>query len=706
MPTTAPHKLVIVESPAKAHTISKYLGKGYKVIASQGHVRDLPKSQMGVDPDNDFAMKYITIRGRGDILEMIRKESKNASSILLATDPDREGEAISWHLANVLHIPDNAPCRIEFHEVTKKAVQNAIRAPRKLDIKRINAQQARRALDRLVGYKISPLLWVKVKKGLSAGRVQSVATRMVVTRERDIESFIPEEYWEITAECTVDRGMRAPFKAKLSAIDGGKVKIGNNSDSDKAVERIEKAKFVVTDVKTNERKKAPAPPFTTSSLQQEASRKLNFTTSRTMRVVQQLYEGVDIEGEGTLGLVTYIRTDSVRVSDDALKSVRELISNKYGKKYLPEKPVIYKGRKDAQDAHEAIRPTELSLDPESVKSSLKREQYQLYKLIYNRFVASQMQPAAYRTMTAEIGGDNVCLRFYGEQKEFSGFTCLYEEGSDDTTVSNETVLPKLAIGQKIKATGIEATQHFTQPPGRYTEASLVRAMEEIGIGRPSTYAPTISTIISRGYVSRENKRLYPTELGRMVTGMMEEYFPDVVDNEFTADMENRLDEVEDGNTEWKQLLREFYPQFVNALNVAEKEIEKIEVKDEVSDIPCEKCGAMLVYKMGRYGKFLACPNFPACRFTKPIVRYIGVKCPKCGGELVEKNSRKNRKFYGCEKYPDCDFVSWDKPVTDRCPRCGSYMIEKHTGKGVVYHICSNETCRYKTEINEDLEDKK
>ena len=695
---TTKQKLIIVESPAKARTISKFLGKGYKVEASQGHVRDLPKSQIGVDVDDDFALKYITIRGRGDILTRIRKEARNASQIYLATDPDREGEAISWHLAGVLDMDVNKPCRIEFHEVTKKAIQSALKNPRKLDMGRVDAQQARRVLDRLVGYKISPLLWAKVKKGLSAGRVQSVATRMVVMREADIEAFIPEEYWDVLIKMNVpnSRGKKAQFAARLASVDGVKAE-----EAERAVERINKAHVAVSSVKMSEKHKSPAAPFTTSSLQQEASRKLGFTTAKTMQVVQQLYEGVDLEGEGTQGIVTYIRTDSVRISEDALDGLRDYIGNRFGAEYLPEKPIEYKGRKNAQDAHEAIRPTDVNRTPEKVKGSLTKEQYNLYRLIYNRFLACQMKPASYETMTMDLSGDGIGLRFYGEHKKFAGFTSVYEEGTDDEIASSETTLPQLKEGDAVTVEDVLSEQHFTQPPSRYTEASLVRALEEKGIGRPSTYAPTITTIISRGYVSREKKRLYPTELGRMVTAMMEEYFEDIVDTEFTADLEDKLDTVEDGGVDWKEIIREFYPGFKKALDVAEQQIEKVEIKDEPSDEPCDKCGAMMVYKMGRFGRFLACPNFPDCRNTKPILNYIEAPCPHCGSRLMEKTSRKNRKFFGCECYPECDFVSWEKPVINKCPQCGGFMVEKRGRKGEIWHLCASETCRCRVEVQTD-----
>lgn len=705
---TTKQKLIIVESPAKAKTIGKYLGKGYKVEASQGHVCDLPKSQLGVDTDSDFDLKYITIRGRGDILSRIRKEAKNASQIFFATDPDREGEAISWHLFHVLGVGENEPCRIEFNEVTKKAVQAAIKNPRKLDTGRIDAQQARRALDRLVGYKISPLLWVKVKKGLSAGRVQSVATRMVVEREREIENFIPEEYWDISAVCRVQGEKKAGvFNARFVSMDGKKTTVHNAEEAEQIRRLIEKGEFTVSEIKKKEKKRQPAPPFTTSSLQQEAGRKLSFTTAKTMQVVQQLYEGVELQGEGSQGLVTYIRTDSVRISDEAMAALRAYIPGKYGKEYLPEEKNEFKGRKNAQDAHEAIRPTDVTRTPESIKNSLSREQFMLYRLIYNRYVASQMTAAVYETMSAEITDARIGLRFYGEHKVFAGFTALYEEGTDDAAETVETTLPALKEGQKIGIDEISSEQHFTQPPSRYTEASLVRTLEENGIGRPSTYAPTITTIIGRGYVSREKKRLFPTELGIMVTEMMEKYFSRIVDTEFTASMEEQLDEVEEGKLDWKQILREFYPEFEKTLAIAEKEIEKVEVKDDVSDVPCDKCGTMMVYKMGKFGRFLACPNFPACRNTMPILTYIEASCPQCGKRLLEKSSRKNRRFYGCEGYPECGFVSWDKPVNEKCPKCGHYMVEKKNSRSEIIHLCANENCRYKTapiqaevEINE------
>ncbi len=687
------YKLVIVESPAKARTISKFLGRSYKVEASQGHVRDLPKSQLGVDVEHDFEPKYITIRGRGEVLERIRKEAKGAKSIILATDPDREGEAISWHLATILGIDPESACRVEFNEITEKTVKNAIKEPRAVNMQLVNAQQARRLLDRLVGYKISPLLWVKIKKGLSAGRVQSVATRMVVDREQEIEQFEPEEYWYVDAQL---RAGGKQLQARLISLDGERVTLSDAEQANEAKARVEKGGFVIRSVKRGERRKHPAAPFTTSNLQQEASRKLGFTTAKTMQVAQQLYEGVDIEGRGTLGLISYIRTDSVRLSDEAVAAAREMIAERYGEQFVPEKPNVYKGRKSAQDAHEAIRPTNLELRPEDIKASLTKDQYNLYRLVYLRFVACQMADALYETQQIEIASDSgVVLRSSAERLKFAGFTAVYEEGTDDAPNQDEhgsSLMADVSEGDHAELLSDEATQHFTQAPARYTEASLVRALEEKGIGRPSTYAPTISTILARGYVMREKKQLFPTELGVMITDMMKEYFADIVDIAFTAGMEEQLDEVEEGKLDWHKVLSDFYGPFEKTLENAESKIEKVEIKDEVSDVPCDKCGAMMVYKLGRYGRFLACPNFPECRNTKAIQVEIDAPCPKCGGKLLQKTSRKGRKFYGCERYPECDFVSWDMPVGEKCPKCGSYMTLSHTKKGDFY-VCANENCR-------------
>ena len=688
-------KLIIVESPAKARTITKYLGKGYKVEASQGHVRDL---------DHDFALKYITIRGRGDILTRIRKEARTASEIYLATDPDREGEAISWHLGQVLGMNLQEPCRIEFHEVTKRAIQNAIKNPRPIDMGRVDAQQARRVLDRLVGYKISPLLWAKVKKGLSAGRVQSVATRMVVMREQDIEAFIPEEYWDVTvkAQAHGGRGRKTHFTAKLVTLDGAKANITNGADAQKAVERIQKAHFAVYTIKRGEKRKFPAAPFTTSSLQQEASRKLGFTTAKTMQVVQQLYEGVDLEGEGTQGIVSYIRTDSVRISEEAMTALREYIPERFGPDYLPETPIEYKGRKNAQDAHEAIRPTMPEMAPDQVKDSLTGDQYKLYKLIYERFIASQMTEAKLETTSVSFDANGCTYRSTGTKVLFPGYTAIYTEGRDDGA-EEEAVIPAVNAKDVFKAEKVEKEQKFSQPPARYTEASLVKLLEEKGIGRPSTYAPTISTIIERGYVRREKKQLVPTELGFVVTKIMKENFSDIVDIKFTADMESKLDLIKDGEEPWKEVIREFYGPFEKTLEKASESIEKVVIPDEVSDVKCEKCGSMMVYKMGRFGKFLACPNFPNCRNTKAIVEKTDVKCPLCGGEIIKRKSKKGKVFYGCEKYPECSFVSWDKPVKEKCPKCGGLMVHK-TGHGGGFDACIAEGCGYTTKQNK--QDKK
>ncbi len=698
------YKLVIVESPAKARTVARFLGRDYKVEASQGHVRDLPKSQFGIDPDNDYAMKYITIHGRGDILAKLRKLAAGASVVYLATDPDREGEAISWHLAQALKLDTDQLLRVEFHEITKNAVKEAIKNARKIDMDRVNAQQARRALDRVVGYKISPLLWGKIKKGLSAGRVQSVAVRLIVEREDEIDAFIPEEYWELFAdfENPTAKGKKAPLRAKLSKLKGKKAAVNNEKAAKKAKELIEKCEFTVGSVKRGQRKKSPAPPFTTSTLQQEASRKLNYTSSRTMQVVQGLYEGVELGKEGSQGLVTYIRTDSVRVSQEAVSAVRDEIVKVYGKEHLPKTPREYKTNSRAQDAHEAIRPTEVTRTPESIKAFLSREQMQVYRLIYNRFLASQMKDALYDTLAADFVCEGTALRYYAEHKSFAGFTSIYEEGEDESAGAVPVAMPEFKEGEKIQVTDVEMEQHFTQPPARFTEASLIKSLEEKGIGRPSTYAPTIGTVIARGYVSREKKRLYPTEMGRMVNSVLMEYFSPVVNQEFTAQMEGKLDEVADGKQDWKEILSDFYPSIMGMVEKAESHMEKIEIPDEVSDIPCEECGSMLVYKMGRYGRFLACPRFPECRFTKPILTYIEAPCPKCGSRLLEKTTRKGRKFYGCEKYPECDFTSWDKVDTEKCKKCGHYMVQKYR-KNSLFRLCTNETCRHHEEVEEQKE---
>ncbi len=695
------YKLVIVESPAKAKTIGKFLGRGYKVEACNGHVRDLPKSQIGVDVEHNFEPRYITIRGRGEILEKIRKEARGASKVILATDPDREGEAISWHLANILKIDPASDCRVEFNEITAQAVKAAMKKPRPINLQLVDAQQARRVLDRLVGYKISPLLWAKVRKGLSAGRVQSVATRMIVDREAEIDAFVPQEYWTITAKFT-DGNQK--FVAKYVGKGDEKTEITSEAQAREVRDFLLGQTYSVTAVKSGERRKNPPPPFTTSNLQQEAVRKLSFTTKKTMQIAQMLYEGVDIEGEGSVGLISYIRTDSTRLSDEALTAAREYIADNFSPEYLPETPNVFKGRKNAQDAHEAIRPTHALYSPEKVKASLTRDQYRLYKLIYDRYLASQMTPAVYETLNIELAGGGAQFRFGGMKKKFAGFTVLYEEGQDEPA-EKETALPKVAVGDSVTMADLAPEQHFTQPPPRYTEASLVRAMEEKGIGRPSTYAPTITTILARGYVTRENKALVPTELGVLVTEMMTENFKSIVDMQFTADMEEELDTVEEDGKDWHEVIEKFYGPFSEQLEAAEKNIEKVEVKDEVSDVRCDKCGAMMVYKMGRFGKFLACPNFPACRNTMPIVRAIDAHCPKCGGAILVRNTKRGRVFYGCERYPECDFTSWDMPVDDRCPVCGSPMVLKRDRKkDISWHVCTNESCKHRVEVEAPAQD--
>ena len=681
--------LVIVESPAKAKTIGKFLGSHYKVIASNGHVRDLPKSQMGVDVEHDFEPKYITLRGRGEVLEKIRKEAKKADKIYLATDPDREGEAISWHLAHILHLDPASKCRIVFNEITANAVKSSIKNARPIDMRLVDAQQARRVLDRLVGYKISPILWAKVQKGLSAGRVQSVATRIICDREQEIMDFVPEEYWSITAHLH-EKNSKKNFDAKYYGEDGKKRELRSEADAKSVLDRIEGAAFTVSELKTGEKTRHAAPPFTTSSMQQEAARKLGFTTKRTMMVAQQLYEGIDIGGKGPVGLISYIRTDSVRVAKEAQDAAITYIGKRFGERYVPAKPNVYKGRASAQDAHEAIRPTLIDNEPQKIKEHLSNDQFKLYKLVYERFLASQMSDARYATTTASIDANGCIFRANGVRTLFDGFTAVYTEGRDDVQ-EKEVTLPELHENDTLERTKIDSEQRFTQPPPRYTEATLVKTLEEKGIGRPSTYSPTISTIIDRGYVSREKKLLVPTELGFVVTGLMCEHFSDIADVKFTAGMEEKLDGVESGKDEWKTVIREFYGPFKIALDKAEKEIEIIDIPDEISDVKCDKCGALMVYKTGRYGRFLACPNFPACRNTKAIVEKIDVPCPKCGSALVKRKGKRGKTFYGCERYPDCDFVSWDKPTNIRCENCGGMMVQK-IGRNGSYVICMDKDC--------------
>ncbi len=684
--------LVIVESPAKAKTIAKFLGSKYKVVASNGHVRDLPKSQLGIDVEHDFAPKYITLRGRGDVLERIRKEAKTADKIFLATDPDMEGEAISWHLAHVLKLDQDSKCRIVFNEITSDTIKKSVKNARTLDMNLVDAQQARRMLDRLVGYKISPILWAKVRKGLSAGRVQSVATRIICDREQEITDFIPEEFWNITASLACSASKK-PIQAKFYGFDGKKTDIRDKAAADDVIAKSSGAKFSLTEYKVAEKARHAPAPFTTSGLQQEASRKLGFTTKLTMLVAQQLYEGIELaHGGGLTGLITYIRTDSVRVAEEAQQAALKAIEERYGKQYLPDKPNVYKGRKGAQDAHEAIRPSYLEHTPQSIKGSLSVSQYKLYKLIYERFLASQMSEVKLETCAATIDANGCTYKANGVRTLFEGYTAVYTEGRDDIT-EDEVTLPRLEPGEQLTADKITPEQRFTQPPPRYTEASLVKTLEEKGIGRPSTYSPTISTIIDRGYVCREKKQLIPTELGFVVTRLMKDNFQDIVDVKFTAGMEAELDRIKDGEEGWTEVLREFYGPFEKAVEKASATIEKVVIPDEVSDVKCEKCGAMMVYKTGRYGRFLACPKFPECRNTKPIIETINVPCPKCGADIIKRKSKRGRVFYGCEKYPECDFVSWDRPTGEKCPKCGGMMVQKMGSHGP-YTLCADKACGY------------
>jgi DNA topoisomerase I, bacterial len=689
--------LVIVESPAKAKTIGKYLGSKYIVKASMGHIRDLPKSQTGVEVENGFQPKYITIRGKGSVLKELKDASKKVKHVFLAADPDREGEAIAWHLAHYLELDESDTCRVVFNEITKQAVKDAFKTPRKINMDLVNAQQARRILDRLVGYKISPLLWKKVKKGLSAGRVQSVCVKLIIDRENEIDAFVPEEYWSITAKLT-QQGV--PFEAKYHSIKGEKRELGNEQEMQAILAALSGNQFKVAEVKEKERLRNPAPPFITSSLQQEAARKLGFRASKTMSVAQQLYEGVELGKEGTVGLITYMRTDSTRISPVAQEEAKEYIEGKYGPSFYPEQPRVYiKKNSNAQDAHEAIRPTSTLRDPESMKPFLSRDQFRLYKLVWERFVSSQMASAVLDTMTVDLASGDVIFRASGSKIKFAGFMKVYVEGNDDGTEEEHKFLPPFAIGDVVTSDSIDPKQHFTQPPPRYSEARLVKTLEELGIGRPSTYAPTLETIQKRGYVAIEEKKFIPTELGDLVNQLMEEFFPEILDSEFTAKMETDLDHVEDGMEDWVKVLSSFYESFEKRLEVAEEEMKEVEIQDEVSDEICEKCGRHMVYKMGRFGKFLACSGFPDCRNTKPIVKDIGVVCPKCAkGKIIERRSKKGRIFYGCDTYPTCDYVSWDKPTNKPCPNCDSMLVEKRNRSGAKL-ICPS--CDYSEELVED-----
>lgn len=680
--------LVIVESPAKVKTIKKFLGKNYEVAASNGHVRDLPKSQLGIDVEHDFEPKYITIRGKGEILANLRKEVKKADKVYLATDPDREGEAISWHLSNALKLDEKNTKRITFNEITKNAVKESLKNPREINMDLVDAQQARRMLDRMVGYKISPLLWAKVKRGLSAGRVQSVALRIICDREEEINAFIPEEYWTIDVALRPE-GEKKAITAKFYGDENGKIQIHNQKELDAILTDLENAAYQVLEVKKGERTKKPPLPFSTSTLQQEASKHLNFSTQKTMRLAQQLYEGVDVKGSGTVGLITYLRTDSTRVSAEAESAAAEYIGEHYGKEYVSGNAAAKKNTNKIQDAHEAIRPTDLNRSPVLVKDSLSRDQFRLYQLIWNRFVASRMTPAVYETTSVTIGAGKYRFHVSASKVKFDGFMSVYalDEEKTDRVFLSKT----LDENSKLTEESIEPKQHFTQPPAHFTEASLVKTLEELGIGRPSTYSPTITTLLGRRYILKENKNLYVSELGEVVNNIMKEAFPTIVDDRFTANMESLLDKVEEGVVDWKTVVSNFYPDLDEAVKAAEKDLEKVKIEDEVTDEVCDVCGRNMVIKYGPHGRFLACPGFPDCRNTKPYFEKIGVSCPKCGKEIVLKKTKKGRKYYGCENNPDCDFMSWQKPSKTPCPQCGGYMVEK--GNKLV---CADEQCGYVT----------
>ena len=685
--------LVIVESPAKVKTIKKFLGKNYEVVASNGHVRDLPKSQLGVDVDHDFEPKYITIRGKGDILAMLRKEAKKADKVYLATDPDREGEAISWHLSKALKLEEDDVNRISFNEITQSAVKASLKQPRKIDMNLVNAQQARRILDRMVGYKISPLLWAKVKRGLSAGRVQSVALRIICDREDEINAFIPEEYWTLEAELKIP-GEKKPLVAKFYGDEKNRITISSKEEMDRITAEVGKEEFQVLEVKKGERvKKAPL-PFTTSTLQQEASKTLNFPISKTMRIAQQLYEGVDIKGQGTVGLITYLRTDSTRISEEADAQAHDYINRMYGENYAATQTTVKKGGAKIQDAHEAIRPSDITRTPVMVKESLSRDQFRLYQLIWKRFAASRMASAIYETTNVKIGAGKYRFTVSASKIAFDGFMSVYTSDEDEKA-ENNVLLKSIDESTKLTQESLDEKQHFTQPPAHYTEASLVKTLEELGIGRPSTYSPTITTILSRRYIVKENKNIYVTELGEVVNQIMKESFPSIVDEHFTANMESLLDSVGEGTVNWKTVVENFYPDLEKAVEAAEKDLEKVKIEDEVTDEVCDVCGRNMVVKYGPHGKFLACPGFPECRNTKPYLEKIDVKCPKCGREIVLKKTKKGRKYYGCEDNPNCDFMSWSRPVEQKCPKCGGYMVVK--GNKIV---CADEQCGYVTENTE------
>ncbi|SHH42307.1 DNA topoisomerase I [Clostridium collagenovorans DSM 3089] len=692
-------KLVIVESPTKVKTIKKYLGPNYVVEATMGHVRDLPKSQLGVDIENNYTPKYITIRGKGEVLDILRKNAKKCDKIYLATDPDREGEAISWHLAKALKLDETEKCRIEFNEITKTAVKNAIKNPRKINESLVNAQQARRVLDRLVGYEISPILWKKIKWGLSAGRVQSVALKMLCDREKLINDFIPEEYWTIEGKLKSEHEKKE-LQVKLVSVKNEKPVI-NNSDTAYAIEKdLQEGEFIIQKIKKSNKSKSPLAPFTTSTLQQDAYKKLNYTTKKTMSVAQQLYEGIEVKGYGSVGLITYMRTDSVRVSDEAQNSAKEFITNSYGEKYVPESFRNFSTKKNSQDAHEAIRPTYIEITPEKAKADLKSDQYKLYKLIWERFVASQMANCIYDATSIDVKNSDYVLRATGTTTIFEGFKKIYNNEEE-----KDQKLPNLSEGDKLSSLGIEGKQHFTQPPAKFSEASLVKTLEENGIGRPSTYAPTISTLLSRQYIERDKKILQPTELGNIVNDIVSHYFKQIVDIEFTAEMERKLDRIELGEIQWESVVGEFFEPLKEAIEIAEKEIAKITIEDEVSDVPCDKCGRMMVIKRGRFGDFLACPGYPECENTKPIVKELDVECPKCGGKILVRKSKKGRQFYGCSNYPNCDYVSWQEPVNKKCPNCETLLVKKSTKTKGDWLQCPNSECNYKEKLEEVEKDK-
>ncbi|MEW6977718.1 type I DNA topoisomerase [Bacillus pumilus] len=684
--------LVIVESPAKAKTIERYLGKKYKVKASMGHIRDLPKSQLGVDTEHDFEPRYITIRGKGPVLKELKTAAKKAKKVYLAADPDREGEAIAWHLAHSLDLDLSSDCRVVFNEITKDAIKDSFKHPRMINMDLVDAQQARRILDRLVGYKISPILWKKVKKGLSAGRVQSVALRLIIDRENEINEFKPEEYW--TIDGTFLKG-KETFEASFFGVSGTKHPLKTKEDVKEILSKLKGSKFSVEKVTKKERKRNPAVPFTTSTLQQEAARKLNFRAKKTMMIAQQLYEGIDLGKEGTVGLITYMRTDSTRISNTAIEEVSAFIDQTYGKNFLNTTKRTAKKNENAQDAHEAIRPTSTLRKPADVKHVLSRDQLRLYKLIWERFVASQMAPAVLDTMSVDLENNGLTFRANGSKVKFPGFMKVYVEGKDDQLEEKDKMLPDLKEGDTVLSKDIEPEQHFTQPPPRYTEARLVKTLEELGIGRPSTYAPTLDTIQKRGYVALDNKRFIPTELGEIVLNLIIEFFPEIINVEFTAKMEKELDSVEEGTIEWVRIIDSFYQDFAKRVEKAEAEMQEVEIEPEYAGVDCEECGHPMVYKMGRYGKFMACSNFPDCRNTKPIVKDIGVKCPTCHeGNIVERKSKKRRIFYGCDRFPECEFVSWDKPIERKCPKCENMLVEKKLKKGIQVQ-CVN--CDYKEE---------